>query len=476
MRLLLCALALPCFSSSARSQTVWELDPYRIAVLAAVERGAGLTPRFEQNLLNGLVERTDLLVGAAWVLEAAPAEPPLRHLMLERLESLSAESLPMADEKLDKLMLLAISADTAGYRVSAREFDMRTRLFGTRVTMSAAERATIHDVAFDALCAAFAPLAAIAETDSQKKTVSLRLRAGALPPRDESLAFVRPGSVFRHMVRYNDRQGNLQRVVVVPWTYLVAEEIDGPTVVTRQHTGLRSPVSGRQRGRLEQLALGVTPPKTASLLKLQSRTDPNVPLEGYEIYAYGPDSPATELLGRTDRDGLLSIAPDDQPLRLLLVKSGGALLAKLPFVPGVEPVTVAPLPDDRRRLEVEGFITGLQEMLVDLVARREVLIHRVRSQIKARKLDEAQALFDQLRRLKSRDEFAFDVQRQRDTLISPDPSVQAKIDKLFNDTESLLGRFLNPADLDRLDAELKQAKQASGTAQATVGQTAVAGS
>lgn len=468
IRLLACALSaallLAGLSSVASSQTVWEIDPYRIQVLLAVEPGAGLTPRFERELQRGLVDRTDLLVGAAWILEAAPADVRLRHAILHHLDTLSPESLEIANAKLDKLVLLAISSDSAGYRVSARELDLRTRLWGTLVTLSVAQLAAVHDAAFDALCAAFAPLATVSETDPARKTVALRLRAGALPPRDPTLTFSQPGSVFRHMMRYNDRDGNLQRVLVVPWTYLVVAEVAGPAVTARAHSGVRSALSGRQRGRVEQLALGVTPPKAGSQLKLQSRIEPHQPLEGYEIYSYTPDSRETRLLGRTDRDGLLSIPPGDHPLRLLLVKSGGALMAKLPFVPGLESVSEAEVPDDARRLEVEGFVTGLQEMLVDLVAQREVLMHRVRVRIKSGKLDEAQALFDQLRRLKTRDEFAFDVQRQRQTLVSADPAVQSKIDKLFNDTESLLGRFLNPGEIDRLDAELKQARQASNTA------------
>jgi hypothetical protein len=463
---LLAALLIAASSRPAHSQTVWEIEPYRIQVLLAMEPGPRLTRRLEQELLRGLVERTDLLVGAAWVLESAAAEPPLRQAMLRHLDTLSPESLPVPQAKLDKLMLLAISADDAGYRISVREFDLRTQLLGTQVTMTIPQQTALPDAAFEALCSAFAPLAAVTETDPERKIVSLRLRAGALPPRDESLKFSQPGSIFQYVVRYNDREGNLQRVMVMPWTFLVVEEVAGPVVTTRVHSGLRSAVSGRQRGRVEQLALGVTPPNAESQLRLQSRVEPHRPLEGYEVYSYAPNSRDTRLLGRTDRDGLLSIPPGEHPLRLLLVKSGGALLAKLPFVPGLEPVTVAELPDDSRRLEVEGFVTGLQEMLVDLVAQREVLMHRVRARIKSGKLDEAQSLLDQLRRLKTRDEFAFDVQRQRQTLVSPDRAVQAKIDKLFNDTESLLGRFLNPADVDRLEAELKRARQASTTAQA----------
>ena len=48
------------------------------------------------------------------------------------------------------------------------------------------------------------------------------------------------------------------------------------------------------------------------------------------------------------------------PLYLYFVKNGDTLLARLPIVNGIKPIEQADLPDDRRRLETEAFLKGLQ--------------------------------------------------------------------------------------------------------------------
>ena len=102
-------------------------------------------------------------------------------------------------------------------------------------------------------------------------------------------------------------------------------------------------------------------------------------------------------------------------MRVLLVKSGGMIMAKLPLLPGLSPVALAQMPDDQRRLQVEGLVAGFQEELVDTIARRQVLMSRVRLRMKAGKMADAKQLFEQLRRLRSQQDFTRQllVERQR---------------------------------------------------------------
>ena len=121
------------------------------------------------------------------------------------------------------------------------------------------------------------------------------------------------------------------------------------------------------------------------MLRRPLRQQPDQPLVGYEVYSRPPeDEQSTELIGRTDWRGELWIERDArQPIQLLFVRNGQQLLGKLPLVPGDQPLLVAPLRDDELRLEAEGFLLGVQENLVDLVARREVLAVRIRREIEA---------------------------------------------------------------------------------------------
>lgn len=600
LRAVLCAGWVVCPVTSSPAQSVWELTPYRIEVLVTFAPAPELTSRLRDDLLTGLIDRTDALIGAPWGITFAPAPPALGRTMTSAIESVTMESLPKASLDFDKVMLLAVAPAIDGHRVTAREFDARTRLFSTAVTRPVGQLGKLRDVALAAMLEAFAPLGRIervekkhrilvlvapapeaklsgrqqtdllahlraqaetlAEDDrdvtvtpapaellgvvhpsteavawesfpgrligydevvllsislessglhattlglnplagtssppaslpvgqpeglrataweavskaigavkrGRKTWVTLRLRAGGLPFRDKGLAPVGPGAVFRPVIRYNDRDGNPRRIMPLPWTFCTVEEITSRQLVCRLHTGLRSPLSGRRRGRVRQLALAVVPPQRPSVLTLQSRSDPQQLLAGYDVYSHPPHSTTTVLLGRTDRRGCVSVPPVDKqnPLRVLMVRNGGEPLARLPIVPGMEPELFAAIANDDRRLEAEGIITGLQEEMVDLVARREVLFTRARTRIETGKLDEARELIDELRKLPDGPQFALKLNERQKRVRSGDAAVQAKIDALFDDTHKLLKKHLDPGPIEELWQELRRARGETGS-------------
>ncbi|MEX0586738.1 MAG: hypothetical protein WD176_08845, partial [Pirellulales bacterium] len=212
------------------------------------------------------------------------------------------------------------------------------------------------------------------------------------------------------------------------------------------------------------LALAVRPPESATDLVVHSRLDKNRRLFGYEVYAYTPDSPTTTLLGRTDSSGTLRIEPGEHPLRLLIIKSGGEFLARLPLVPGVEPVALAAVADDDQRLAVEGYITGLQEEVVDLVARRAMFMARIQSRLDEGKPSEAGELLVELRQLATRDDLAIVLSEQRKKYFSGDALIRRKIDKLFDDTREVFMRNLDPKPIEQLTSEVNKAAKASPAA------------
>ena len=484
--LLVCAWATP-----ACAQTVWELSPYRIRLILTTGHAPELSGDFRADLPAELLTRVDTLIGAAWDADARWASAEMRRVMIRDLERVTVELLevelsreareaageepapeePAAPEQngddaeppldldslADKIILLALLPGRNGYEARARELDVRTRQWNTAVSVPARHPAKLADAAFQAVWRAFAPLARIAAVDEKDpKRITLRLRAAGFPARDEAIVMARPGDVFRPIVRHNDRYGKMRGIRPVDWTFLHVEERSGGVLTCRLHTGMRRPLSARRRGQFEQLAVAAIATNKPTRLVLQSRAERDKPLPGYDVYSHPPDSKTTVLVGRTDQQGSVIVPPGNSPLRVLVVKNGAEFLARLPLVPGMQPELVAEIRPDDERLRAEGFIRGLQQELIDLVTRREVLLAQAQKRIEEKKLDEAQKLVDELRGLESRHDFDLYLlqEQKREEAVSDDKLAQAKIDQMFRKTRTLVNAYLDPVVIEQLERVL----------------------
>ena len=449
-------IALGPSTTFAADPSVWQMTPYRIQVLVAIAPRPSLPPRLQTQLCGSLAARIEAVIGAPWNANVSLAPPALRYVLLNDIENMQVdpEQLPM--EETDKILFLAVQTDPGHATVTARDFDVPTRLLNPAVTLPVWQIGSLSDVAFDAMLAAFAPLARIDRTE--KDQVVSRLKASGLPLRDRNLQMIHVDDVFRPILRYKDREGNFRRAVPVPWTFCTVTSILPGEIRAQVHSGIRATLTTRGRGRVESLAMRVVPQRGSTILVLRSRTEPKVPLAGYEVYSHPPGKKGAALVGRTDRQGRLLVPPGESLLRCLLIKNGTEPLARLLMVPGLEPQLTAEIPDDDARLEAEGFVTGLQEELVDLVARREILMAGVRARIEAGQINRAEKLFDELGRLPNASQFLESVARERERLASKDPAIQAKIDALLADTCHLIDRHLDSNGIEELERELRTAK------------------
>lgn len=444
---------------AAVAEDAWELTPCRIKVAIVAADGECLTPYRRETLATGLVARTDTLIGAAWQLSCVDAPPAVRAALAAGAPRLTFNDLDELTADCDVLALVAIEPAAAGCTVRIGQWDVATQqLAGAAEGWVPAE--ALVDGVFRLLFGSFSPLAKIEPVDL--RTVRLRFRGADLPPRVEPILRVHPGDIFRAVVRNNERDGRAKSIRLVEWTYLVVTRVADGEAICQVQSGMRSPLGGRRRGRTEHYALELRTPPGVTRVLLRSRSDPERKLAGYDLYAYGPESKATEHLGRTGLDGGIDVPPGPQRLRLLLVKHGDALVARLPIVPGESPRLTALVPDDDRRLQAEGLIVGLQENLVDLVVRRTILVAQVRSAIQDGRLDEARQFIDELRRLRTQQQFLLQLEQERQRLVTTDPVVQRKIDKLFDDTTKLLGSHLLPQELETLEAEWNRARAKAG--------------
>jgi len=485
----------------AHGQSVWELTPYRVRVVVAASNAPELQG-VPQQLVEQLSPRLESLLGAAWQVEVVPEEelsrlsPPSSSLVqqtdasggetrrssvtgIEELRRLPAGAmgatlLPEAwiRSDCDKLFLLRVDPAIDGWRVRAREWDAATWCLGPVVGCPVRQPAKLRDAALQMVFGAFRPLARIerVEAGEEGQRAVLRLRAAGLPAHDSDLHRARTGQLFCPMIRLHDREGRLRRdedgnpIVpqAVPWTFLEVERVEEGALTCRVQSGLRSPLSGSRRGRVERLALAIVPRQAATRLTVVSRRDPHEPIPGYEVFVQKPGEKATRLLGRTDRAGSIDVGPTEEPLAFLLVRSGQQLLARLPVAAGFAAELTAYVPDDTQRLEAEAFVTAVQEQLVDTVTRRQVLLSRAEAQLEAGRTDEAKQLLAQVYQLPDRATLHRRLVTRQARLRAPDPHVQRQVETLFGDTAKLLDRHLDPSPVEALaQAIAKQSRPRS---------------
>ncbi len=456
---------LPCFPRVLAAQTTWEYSPYSVKVWLALDRSAELSAGLAERIQRVVAERAWVVAGATWQVEVLPCPAALafdaaRHperVTTEAVQALAADVLKQDD----KLMLLGMRDELTGLAIVVRELDCRTRMWQPVLTRHVTQPNRVADESFAALRDAFVPFGRI--ESSKGKEAFVRVRAGGLITGERSPAALPDGAVLVPIIRRNDRLGEPLANGIQParWTFLTVTGRKGNQLQCQVASGMRSPLGGRSSARTLRLALLAKPRLEATDLAVVTEGDKPLPLGGYEVYSKPPDSEDAELLGVTDWRGRIRIGMKPNPLQLLYVRNGGRLLARLPVVAGLEPLLTAAVTDDDPRLLAEGHVKGLQNRVMDLVARRELYTARFRRHLQKKEFDQARALLEEFRGLENRSDLTRQLDQTAQRIKSPDRRVQAKIDQLFSDTRQLLLKFLDPRTSNVLADELLQAQRAS---------------
>jgi hypothetical protein len=205
--------------------------------------------------------------------------------------------------------------------------------------------------------------------------------------------------------------------------------------------------------------LAVRAPPRATRILLRSTGEPAVPLADYELVEYDATANDVRPVVRTDALGGAEIAPDDRPWRLIYVRHGEQLLARLPIITGYEQEIVVPLADGDVRLRAEGFVAALKQEVVDTVARRQILAARLRQRLAAKQFDEAHKLLDELQHLTDANKFGQRLQTAQMKLVGENVRTQQHIDSLFRETRQSLARYLDPQEIERLETQLAEARR-----------------
>jgi hypothetical protein len=452
VRLLLTLISFAVSPAHAFGQAAWEYTPYRARVWLAIEPAPQLPAGLVTILGDAVPARCSAVWGAVMQLEVAAAPSRLRSALVQDLGQLTVDMVTgvadRSDLEGDKLYVAALLFRDGLLVTRMRELDCRSRQLGPVVERSCPTVAALSPALWDALAESFTPLARIEQVEEKKMNV--RLRAGGLITDPASPAIVEPGMVLRPVVRRNDRSGQPAKggLQAIPWTYLIVDERRDSLLECTLRSGYRAAIPSRGGVRLERLALLVRTRHEATRLVLRSRSDPAKTLIGYEVHRRALGEEETQLLGITDIHGSVVLPSSDGMLETLIVKSGKQLLARLPIVPGYEETLTASVVDDDGRLAAEGFVSALSSRVLDLVARREILAARIRARVKEGKVDEAQKLLDEFRRLETRTDLNRDLDRYRQQVSASDKLTQARIDRVFVDAQKFL--LLKPLSDDLL--------------------------
>jgi hypothetical protein len=467
-----------------------ELQPYRVQVQIGFERSPQFGDDFRRSVLEGVREGLDRYVGEFWQATVAEEQGRL-YTGLAALNRLRFETIPPGAIQPDmhKVYLLAIQADGARFRVAGRECDAVVRQLGPLAVQSVSETNEISQALLAVIRDVFRPQATV-ET-SKSGVVTLRARGGEFPPRDAGWRPLQPGQVYEVHYCYLNKDRDIERVQQVPFTYLTLDEETGRGVARAVVTsGLRAPLTARRR--IQPLALGINQRRPETRLTLITRPPARKPLGGVEVEISpvstppqdapkkpveegqkdadaGSDAKPPERLPRlvADRAGLVtlaaSLAPEGKPV-WLFVKSGQALLARVPIVPGAQAGEVLELPDDTLRLEIEGSIATLQAELVDTVARRAVLMALAKSRAKSDQWEAVAATLKQLDEMPTAAAFAVNINAIRQPALKAararrDRTTEERVKKLCDEATELVNNYLDAEKLKELKEELNEMRQ-----------------
>lgn len=364
----------------------------------------------------------------------------------------------------DKIFVVRIRQNAEGSDVSVVEMETLMQLFGKVVTEPFTSSQDLPNVIGHTVTSAFSPMVRIDEAG--QKTATGMVRAANLIMDPESPANVPVGRVLQPMLRKDDRNGRPIGIGEIEWAYLIATEKDGPNVKMDYYTGRPGGLQGRKNKRTHKMAMLMKPAYDSTRLRLHVKDRPDLPLIGYELYERTLKAKTMTFIGRTDWNGRLKVEKADNPMRLLYVKNGGAVLARLPLVPGLTETATADLVGDDLRLQAEAYVRGAQNAIVDLVAIRKLLGARIRLRLRKGQMKEAEELLLALREQPTNEELANDMDKKQgyflDEIGNRNVGQRRKVDDMFKTTREMLSKQINPAMMRDLEGDFADAKANGG--------------
>jgi hypothetical protein len=446
--------------STAAAEGGWEYQPYRIRAILAIDAPGGVAEELSTELPTYLQRRVDAALTPVWIFDVQLAAGTERDQVFTTIETATDAKPTNLPADKDKLLLLVVESNPMGFMLAAREYDQYVARWGMPIRRECRQQSALPEQLFSLAWQAFAPLAQFKADPSDPLQVTLLPRGALLPRSAEAPPWLKPGDLFQPILRRTSRGGQVLEngISSVPWTYIEVTEGKDKKPTFAIHSGSRRPFGARRQGRVEQLAIGIRADAGDTTLRLHSRKTEKKPLVGYEVLRQNSGDESPTRIGVSDTAGEVRILPGKSRIEMLVIRHGGQLLGKLPVVPGAESLVKVPLPDDDARLAAEARLAALREDLIDVVARRNILIARTRQKIAKKDFAGAQELLRLLDELPGQSQFNLTLSNSARSLRSDDPQMQRRIDQLFQATQTLTTQFLDLKPISQVHNELREAQ------------------
>ena len=440
----------------------WQWSPYSIGVCLVVDDSTDDADEIERESMAALMRWQSNWLNGICDFQPATLPDDLRHVLLKAsnqpstddiaptLESLLQNELPPDWDTHDKVFLAVISPrvirSAIGWSLGVLEFDVRTRRFGEMSRGDVSQLSQLPERLFRGLTESLTPIAKVVRVDDSK--ITLEERAGELLAMQSVLPLTQSRQVLLPVTRTDDRDGNPRLIRRVDWTFLFVDKNANGLISTTLHTGLRSPINARMRPRHQQLALLARPKYDHSTIRLASYISRESPVPVCDILESIPGRKQAVLVGTTTPVGefQLDYLPD-RPVRLLFVRNGAHLIARLPIMPGVDPIVTAEIPVADSTLYAESLVLGIQEEVLDLVATRQILVSQAvtfRQRSDRRRFDET---LQKLRRLKTQRDYISELNILRLQLAYDDPVSRRRIETMLDQTRTMVEKSLPSVDV-----------------------------
>jgi hypothetical protein len=439
----------------------WKLSPYKVHVTFALDDAARPEPLLAEAVAKRIAERVSGLIEPLGDLELAPAADPDARRQCFGGDEIAWDKLPTELKAFDKLLWLGVEARPEAFVLTCREFDGYTRRWGPPRARIVQQASFVPEAAFQALLQAFSPIAMVETLPNDEKHVQLVFRGSKLPKQTKDDPLVTQGEVLQPLLRRTDRSGKLTAngIVEVPYTFLLTAAPKEDAWLADIYTGTRRPFATEKRARIDQIAVALGNTQGPSEVRFHARTDKKQGLANYQVFLQQDDG-TDKLLGLTERNGDIAIPDNGRAINTVMLRSDGQLLAKAPIPAGAPQTIEIPVADSLARLRAQAEAQVVREQLIDVVARRALMMARIKGLLKKGNAKEAADLMEQLDSLPSASVFNRNIDlAARRIPAGKDPSVQKTIDRLFTNTRELLGKFLNNRPIIDLQNEVNAASR-----------------
>lgn len=442
---------------------------YRVSISVGVDPDAGLTQRDIQRVVAQLTGLVESRIGKWWNCEITQAVSgePLNRAMLGH-QTPASWNLVMEPTDFDKKFALTVDRVGTGFRVSGIEWDRASQSVTSIVQRQTFDRRLLAALAAEVVFDAFRPLVSIEVVTGA--SVEMLVRGGEYLPPDVSLVPFHAGDNVSAFLRHLGKNRELKRLQPIPWTTIRIDEVNRSYLRGTVISAFNAPLKVSRR-RMEMLGLKIQTMHPSTRLQVIPRGKPQAPMAGYRVEILNrpetkDDKVEDRVTMRTDRRGEIVIPADaEKPLRYLIVYSGAAPLAKAPLIPGYVERLVLEAPDDTPRLNVEAETELLQSELVDIVARREVMMVRARGASKNGDWELVSEMQKKIAELPTLEQFQARIEALRNPAVqvakkNKDKGQESRIVRMCKQIAEMATQHLDPLKIKEFTTEIDEQKKA----------------